>query len=325
MLNPIRLVNNLFNDKNLSDADLRTFTEDHLVKMSLPENNPGAIYSTLITDTTARYTAFFGKMTSEAIKKAIAEGTTATRNKCRKAVEEKISAFQGFVKFKFPEDSAEWQEFYPLGMGEYTEAKEGDVNTLFIRFKAALTAHLATDYPTEAVAFNLLLAAFQSAYTARETVVAAMKALQTGRHEDRAALTNQLYINFLTIAINNIGNPDRYDDYYDPRYLPLEDDNGHRNGDVAALAIAKIPISGLTLHDTSEAKLFNPGLTTLRYYFSSAVNTPPAPGAPFIEVAPAAEPVTVLLSALGFSAENTSFLVQNTEDAEGKYKVELGV
>ncbi len=223
MLNPIRLVNDLFDDKELSDADLRSFAEDHLVRLSQPENNPGGIYSVLITDTTTKYTAYYGKITSEAAKKAIAEGTTATRNQERKVTEEKISQLQGLVKYKFGETSGIYQEFYPLGMDEYYQAREGEIGTKFDRFVIAAGIHLAAEYPAEVSAITSMVTGFHNAYTARETAMAQVDAVGTGKHADRKALTIQLTFNFLTIATNNIGNPDRFDDYYNPEYLPISD------------------------------------------------------------------------------------------------------
>lgn len=321
MLNPIRLCNDLFDERDLFDHNLRSFTEDHLVRLSQPENNPGGIYSGLVTSLTTKYNAYYGKITNEAVKKAIAEGTTITRNNARKECEEKISQIQGLVKFKFGETSATYQEFYPLGVREYQDAREGDIGTLFDRFVSAATTHLTADFPDEVTAITELVEAFDTAYTARETAASQVDIAGTGKRDDRKALTMQLTTNFLTIAINNIDNPDKYDDYYDPRYLPIEADNGIREGTVAAGAIASVPISGLTINADTNIELKNNGPTDLLFYFAPAPDTP--------------APITAILVAegqelnktaleLGFAITNTRLLVSNPGEKEGEWHVVVG-
>lgn len=281
MLNLIRLVNDLFDDEKLFDPELRSFSEDHLVRLSQPENNPAGIYSGLITDLTNKYNAYYGKITNEATKKAIAEGTTATRNAARKAAEEKISQLQGLVKYKFGETSGTYQEFYPLGASEYQNAREGDVGTLFDRFVGRAVAHLTADYPADVTAITNLVTAFDNAYTARETAVAQVDIAGTGKLADRQALTTQLTTNFLTIAINNIGNPAKFNDYYDPRFLPITDSVESFNGTINATAtITAVPTGHIT--ESSEVRLRNNGPVDLEFSLSNLPATM-EPGALTVE------------------------------------------
>jgi len=185
MLNPIRLVNDLFDDEKLTDANLRSFCDDHLVRVSDPLNNPGGIYNAIITATTTKYTAYYGKIVNEASKKAFAENTTITRNTARKLAEEKISSLRNLIAYKFGETSGTYQEFYPLGASEYQNAREGEVGTLFARFVEKATAYLTADYPAEVAAITTLVSNFQTAYTARESASAQVDAVGTGKHVDR--------------------------------------------------------------------------------------------------------------------------------------------
>lgn len=321
MINPIRLVNDLFADEKLSDANLRAFTEDHLIRVAITENNPAGVYDLLITQTETRYTSYFGKITNEATIKAISEGLTINMNNARAATEAKISQLQGLVKFKFGEGTDIYQQFYPQGMDEYYQAKIGDILPLFIRFKNVAEANLTADYPAEVSTYNSLLTEFTKARDKQETAFGQIDALGTGRHEDRKALTLQLTTNFLTIALNNLGKPDRFDDYYDPRYLPIESDNGIREDKVAASGMDHIPTSALTIKPDTKIKLLNPGTTVLQYYFGPSANS--QPDDTIIDIAPGASSVK-LASDLGFTALNTFLNVKNTGAAEGKYRVEIG-
>ena len=272
MLNPIRLVNDLFEDRQLSDANLRSFTEDHLSRLAQPENNPGSIYSALISATTTKYTNYYGKISTEASRKAIAEGTTVTRNNARKATEEKISQLQGLVKFKFGETSAIYQEFFPLGVTEYIEAREGDVGTLFDRFVTTATTHLTADYPAEVTAMTTLVTAFHNSYAARETAVAQVDATGTGKNADRKTLTLQLTTNFLTIALNNLENTDKFDDYFDPAYLPISDSPDTFNGIIAPNTIINA-VSETYLSGSSNLQLENRGSVPLVFSLSETSGT----------------------------------------------------
>ena len=235
MLNPIRLCSNIFDTKELSDADLRTFTEDHLLRLT--NNNPGAIYSTLITNTTAAYNAYYGKMSSELTQSQIKEGLTVTKQEARIAVEEKVSSLQGLIKYKFGESSAVYQEFYPQGMDYFYKAKDGDLELRLDSFQAAAVTHLTADYPAEVTAFTNLNTAFKNALAAQNNALSLIDNLITGKNTDRKALTVQLSQNLLIIASNNIDLPDQFDDYYDPSYLPISEAPVTFNGTVDAGSI----------------------------------------------------------------------------------------
>lgn len=321
MLNPIRLCEDQFDDKNLSYADLRSFCDDHLVSLANPDNNPGGIYNSLIATTTTKYNSYFGKMTDEATKKSLAEGTTVTRNNARGAVEEQIRRMEGSTISLYGGASAEYQELFPLGMSEYLRAREGDVNTLFVRFQNHAVVRLNTDFPGQVTQLGTLISSFQTAFATRETVVNQVDSLQTGKHEDRKILTVQLTINFLTIAINNIDNPDRFDDYYDPRFLPLSGDNGIRTGTVNGGQVVHIPTSALTINGDTTVKLKVTDGSPLRFYFGPTETS--APDAVFIDVAVGAD-VETTAADLGLSPTNVFLLVQNNDAPSGKFRVEIG-
>lgn len=218
MLNLIRLVDDIFATRKLTDANLRAFTENALLRMA--QKNPGGIYTTIIADTTARYTAYYGNISNEMTKDAISQGLTITTRDARTACYNKIVALQGFVIFKFGDASDVYHEFFPRTLREYEKAQVDNLGPLLVRFMAAATTHLAAGYPAEVQAMQDACDAFTEARRAQKNVFADVKVLATGRRKTRAALTHQLTIDYLTIATHNIGNPDAFDDYFDPRYLP---------------------------------------------------------------------------------------------------------
>ena len=270
MLNPEKLIEDLFDTPKLADYNLRGFTEDMLQRLSLPVNNPGGIYSQLITDTSAKYTAFFGLMTDAATKKAVSEGLTVTMNTTKGLMLAYMSDLEGLVRFRFTATSAIYQEFYPQGMTEYHDANLTQLPMLIQRFQNAATAHLT---PAETGVLTARINAFTAARAAQTSVFAEVETLQIGRRADRKLLTLQLTTNMLTIALNNIENPDNYSSYYNPSYLPLTDKAFSVNGLIAPGATITAVNEGV-MTQSSTVTLYNSGNEDLVFSVSDQPGIP---------------------------------------------------
>jgi len=59
MLDPIRLVTDLFKEKNLLDGHLLAFCDKFLIRLSNPRLNPGGIYNSLLVDTITLYQNYY--------------------------------------------------------------------------------------------------------------------------------------------------------------------------------------------------------------------------------------------------------------------------
>ncbi len=221
MLDPIRLVTDIFKEKNLSDSNLRAFAEEFLIRLAQADNNPGGIYNQLLLDTTTLYQNYFGSITNQLTKEAIGKGTTVVMKQARTAVIAKLSSLQGLVQFKFGDGSATYQEFYPRGMKEYHHATLDGLNIPLMRYRSTATMHLTADFPGEVTEVTGLINTFLNTRQTQELVYAEVEGIATNRHKHRKALTLQLTKSFLIIASNNLENPDKFNDYYVPRYLPI--------------------------------------------------------------------------------------------------------
>lgn len=213
-----RLVNDLFTDPKLTDARLRSFADDHLLRLTL--NNPGGVYTSLITATAASYTGYFGTITDLRVKEAIRQNLTITTRKAKALVLGRLHTVQGLVIYRFGLGSATYEAFFPHGMMEYTGARIDDLILGLNRFRTACATHLSATDPAEVGQVDADINAFAAARTAQRTVFAEEDALRTGRTVSRKDLTRQLTRNLLMIAADMIDDPDRFKDYYDPTYLP---------------------------------------------------------------------------------------------------------
>jgi hypothetical protein len=270
MINPTRLCYDLFDDKNLSDSNLNDFSSDFLVRLA--NNNPGAIYSTLISNTTAKYTAYYGRMASEVQRLQIKEALTVTKKEARDAAVAKVGSLQGLVKYKYGEGSAAYQEFYPQGMEKFYKAKDGDLAIYLDGFVASAVTYLTADYPAEVTAITALTTAYKDALQAQNNAFSLVDNVITGKREDRKALTEQLTLNFLTIAGNNIDNPEKFEDYFDPAYLPITEAPRTYNGIINAnTTITAIPAGRITR--SSNLTFENKGNTPLTFSISGTAGT----------------------------------------------------
>jgi hypothetical protein len=219
MINPIRLVKDIFDDLSLSDIRLQPYTNDHLIRLG--NNNPGGIYSQLITDTTLAYTGFYGKLTEQDTKEAISEGLTITSTNAKAAVLVLLSTQRDLVAYKFGAQSTIYQEFFPQGVDEYHQARMDVLPRLLERYVGAATTHLTADFPAEVTQISGLTTAYTNARNAQLGIFSETDAVRTGRRETRKVLTLQLTKNLLTLAIDFLDNPDRFDDYYNAEMLPI--------------------------------------------------------------------------------------------------------
>lgn len=319
MMNPEKLIEDLFDDKNLPDYKLRGFTEDHLLRLSLPANNPGGIYNTLFADITLSYNAFFGKITGESTKDAISQGLTITMENAKGEALALLSRLEGLVSFKFGKNSAIYQEFYPYGMSEYHDANLPELPTLLQRYVNAASAHLVVSNPAETADVMAKIGSFNTARAAQLATFGEVETLQTGRRQDRKALTLQLTKGLLTIAINNLENPDNFNNYYNPSYLPLSEKSLSISGFIDAGAVIMAVEEGI-ITQSGTVRVFNTGTTSLVFSLNDLpgvihpqhqITVPPATDILFGETLPV--------------FEKYYLNIQNLDTANnGKWKVVVG-
>jgi hypothetical protein len=87
---------NHFDTKEVSDDNLRKFADINLQRLTT--NNPGGIYTALITDTGIVYMAYFGAIGDEAVRTAVKEGTTVELNIAVENFRHDVSQKEGIVR-----------------------------------------------------------------------------------------------------------------------------------------------------------------------------------------------------------------------------------
>lgn len=208
-----RYFDNNFDDREISDDELKTFAEDHLRRLA--NNNQNDQFGPLLTATTTAYTDFFGDISDEATHTAVREGLTLRVNETFQAFMALVRRREGAVRSQYGKDSAEYEEFFPQGLTEYTVADMGNAERLMNRFVDTADAH-----KTElGQAFHDEFVALRDAFTTARQAQLGKKSAVSGAKSDakaaRKVLTKQLMVNLLTIAAKNVGEPDKAAVYFD--------------------------------------------------------------------------------------------------------------
>jgi len=217
MINLSVFFKNHFDTKEISDDNMRKFADIHLLRITT--NNPGGIYTTILTDTGTAYAAYFGAIADQAVRTAVKEGTTVELNIIIDSFKNDVSRKEGLIRSLYGEGSGTYQEFFPQGLTAYANADLGNIHTFTKIMKDAAIAHAAdvgapfvtlfTNYDTN------ILAKRQTQLTLMGEVEGKRDVTEASRN----TLEKQLMTNLLTIAVNNIGNFSAVDTYYDQSFI----------------------------------------------------------------------------------------------------------
>ena len=218
MIDLKRFFTNPFGDRQISDDELRTFTEDHLGRLSAA--NTGGEFDSRLTNTTAAFNAFFGEVTDEELKVALQKSATQTMNARWSAfLAYMINRGEARVVDRTGRPSALYTQFFPRGLNEYHQATVADRQSLAERVKQLATTNAVTLGQDFVDAVTLLVDDFDTARGAQVTSKGATVDAGTDRRAVRDAMDVQLFDNLLALAQKHKGNPDAATSYFNQSLL----------------------------------------------------------------------------------------------------------
>ena len=193
----------LFMSPKISRSRLKSFAEDHISKLTL--NNPGGLFTALLTAVTNAYTAYFGDLSSESLKLAVQKAKTAGMDASRLALLAKISEIHPLILYTYRATPDVILEFYPVGTSEYYDSNIDDLETISGRLKSVLDTHSADFTPAVLTDFNTVQGTFITNRSAQRTAKDAVETERSDMATSKVTLAKQLSINLLTIAAKYIG------------------------------------------------------------------------------------------------------------------------
>jgi len=321
MIRISRLFDNLFDDRQISVAELTNFSSDHIER--LRANNPGAIFNAILADTELKHNALEAATNALGTDTSQREGRTVDMNDVVADFKKAVSRTEGLIRFTYGKQSGTYQEFYPNGITEYTNMTIEDAETLIARFNTAVANHSGDLPPAVVAEFAQHLADYQSARQAQQQEKGEVGGSRDDVRNAQVALQLQLTVNVLTIALNFSNDTQKADVYFDQSLLndaagqPISRTTGTVNGN----SIVGVTYDeDLVVNDTPMTFRNESANATLEFYF--ALNAGDGPGALKIQVGPESEEV-ITAAEIGFDANNTILQVKNLDAIAADWQVEV--
>ena len=195
----------------------RKFFEKHIQLTTA--KNTGGEYTQIIADSNAKYSEFYDSYLLEDTSSAIQQGMTITVDNIITEFKAKVKQNEGLIRSKFNVDTAEYQEFFPHGITEYTGANKEDVLTLMERMVNRGTAYLAQLGQPFVDLFTDILSRYSAARTAQLQKMGTTKDLDTQTDQFQVEGADQLFHNLLFIADNFRNQPEIVTDFFDESFI----------------------------------------------------------------------------------------------------------
>ena len=217
MIQLIKYFSILFLSTKISRERLKDFAEDHIARLNA--NNPGGIFTVILTDVTTAFTNYFGDITSESLNLALQEGKTVAMNESRDALCKLISKNENLIAYQYSANMMVYQEFYPLGITEYTEADLPTLETKGKRYLDVLALH-AADFTAAFVAdYTVVYKTYVENRNFQKAAMCGVAAEKRDLATTKPALCKQLTYNLLTIAREFLGDESAGDVYFNQAIL----------------------------------------------------------------------------------------------------------
>lgn len=204
---------NPFDSNRIGDDNLRMFTQDHIQRTTA--NNNSGIYTAILNATTPLFNAFAKGIDDENLRATIKKGETRQAVKLLDLFIKTTARREGTVRSVFGADSPEYLMFFPKGLTEYAKPGIAKAMTLMKRMETATAQYAAQLGADIAAEFADIRAQYELLRNKQLLAFGDVERLRSITASARKALVAQLYLNLLFIASQNVGHPDRADDFMD--------------------------------------------------------------------------------------------------------------
>ena len=315
MLDLRNFFKNHFDTREVSDDNLRKFTEDHINRMIA--NNASSLYSAYIQATQNLYDAFNTFIKNEDQTFSAQQGKTMQTDKIITDFVALVSRKEGAVRSEFGKDSAEYQEFFPNGVTEYHQITKANAEMLMERMRNKGIIYVNVLGQNFVNLFSDILANYLTARNAQLQLMGEVDTLKSDAAKAREELSNQLMKNLLFISLQFVGYPDRLDDFFSQEIIRRKVTN--EDGKSAEIAPANkiINLESQGINPNTEITFENTGDVPLRIGLSNDETSLPIGAGTTVQ---AGKIIVVTASLLG---NGTCLNVENTNNIDGAFNVLL--
>ena len=209
-----RFFANPFDTRDISDDNLKKFSEDGLRRLSAAFG-AGGDPEGILAATAVAHDGYFGALTDEDTKTAVRKALTLSMNGGMEEFQRTVSRRAGTIRSEFGIESPQYAEFFPGGLTEYSNATLASVEKLMSRMATTATKYKDTLGKPFVERFSGLLKQFKAARAAQLEGKGDVSTSNTLTKEKRDALPLQLFDNLLVLARRHKDEPDRAADYFD--------------------------------------------------------------------------------------------------------------
>ena len=321
---PIKMINlqtffkNHFITANIVDQELYKFGDDHNGR--LQANNPANIYDPLIVAITTAVADFLTARSGKDTGLSIQQGKTIVMNQKLRDFINAVQDIEPFIRYTYRAAPGTYEEFFPQGLTEFTNANLGNVEVLMSRMVDRLTAHVAEMLAANVTLFTNFRSAFTTARDEQVFQFGTVEGANTLKQTTHDALSVQLMRNMLIIASNNVGHTERMNDYFDQSIIRLGTgggEDGTITGEVAALSFINIESQGIS--DTTQFRLKNTGTVDLTFCLAADDATSCGNGVLLHSL----EEVTVTAGMLGTAGNHFLNVTNHDVATVGLWEVEI--
>jgi hypothetical protein len=262
-----------FDSIEVSDANLYKFAEDHLSR--LKANNDAGDYNTMYNNTLTAFDSYGQSLAKEDAQFTQQQGSTVNVDALIAEFKTQVSRTEGLINYVYGVKSAEYQEFFPLGVTEYTQASKANIEVLMQRMATKAQKYSLKLGVEVATRFSDYLNNYTQVRREQLENIGRVTADRSQTEVTRHTLARQIMSNLLLIANQFLGNPERGMDFFDQSIIRrnnYSNDEGETVSDNILPNSTKTVLSGFDKSATFV--LSNIGTTSLRFGISDTENAP---------------------------------------------------
>jgi hypothetical protein len=203
----------------------------------------GAPFGDLVAPTETAYTNLRDNRADANSSYAQQQGKTITVDNVIATFKTTVSKREAAVRVNLDKETAGYQEFFPLGLTQYSKITKATAYTLMSQFIVAAQNNVSVTGQALLDEFTLLRTDFVKARDRQEEVKGATDDKRTVWDVNSEIMKDQIHYNALTIAREYRGHPEKAGVYFDQTILRLKE---YTNGGVKPLSEQVAPLATLT-------------------------------------------------------------------------------
>jgi hypothetical protein len=198
MRNLAHFLDNPFDDKEISEAELAAFTTDHLER--LIANNTNNEFTARITATQSAFDLFAECVTDDGARLAIRKARKLAKDNYREiTIPRDVARIEGALVSAYGADSPVILEALPNGRSIFQSCRDDQVEAKLEILRLSVTAHQADLVPAIVTLTTALKTNWLTVYAASETSTGSKAVTQDGKKMARDGLQLMLYLNLVKL------------------------------------------------------------------------------------------------------------------------------